>query len=219
MKPKNIARLLTTTAIIATTTIAISAALEQKYALSTTIGGSQIIPSTSLPTLSPFTIGKIADGITSDASPFNGFASTASSGTIRLNLVSDFDLRSFIIWNDINVQGQGVKDFRLDFFNSANSQISPGFSTSFIAPFSQLAPGEYVFDRVIPGVRRVDLVVLNSYPSLNRIEIREVAFTTGSISSPTTSVPEPFTIVGTLIGGTAALRLRKKLKAESIDKN
>lgn len=28
-----------------------------------------------------------------------------------------------------------------------------------------------------------------------------------------TSVPEPFTIVGTLIGGTAALRMRKKLKA------
>ena len=27
-----------------------------------------------------------------------------------------------------------------------------------------------------------------------------------------TSVPEPFTIVGTLVGGTAALRMRKKLK-------
>ena len=26
------------------------------------------------------------------------------------------------------------------------------------------------------------------------------------------AVPEPFTIVGTLIGGTAALRMRKKLK-------
>lgn len=29
----------------------------------------------------------------------------------------------------------------------------------------------------------------------------------------TTSVPEPFTIIGTLIGGTAAFRMRKKLKA------
>ena len=41
---------------------------------------------------------------------------------------------------------------------------------------------------------------------------------TGSISSaagPTTDVPEPFTIVGTLIGGTAALRMRKKLKADN----
>jgi hypothetical protein len=32
-----------------------------------------------------------------------------------------------------------------------------------------------------------------------------------------TSVPEPFTIVGTIIGGTAALRLRKKLKSTTID--
>jgi hypothetical protein len=40
----------------------------------------------------------------------------------------------------------------------------------------------------------------------------------GSITSnagPATSVPEPLTIVGTLIGGTAALRMRKKLKADN----
>ncbi len=33
--------------------------------------------------------------------------------------------------------------------------------------------------------------------------------------SQSTSVPEPFTIIGTLVGGTAALRLRKKLKSTS----
>ncbi len=32
---------------------------------------------------------------------------------------------------------------------------------------------------------------------------------------PVAAVPEPFTIIGTLIGGTAALRLRKKLKSDS----
>ncbi|WP_157260131.1 PEP-CTERM sorting domain-containing protein [Chamaesiphon minutus] len=38
---------------------------------------------------------------------------------------------------------------------------------------------------------------------------------TFSTASPTaaTSVPEPFTIIGTLVGGTAALRMRKKLKS------
>ena len=30
-----------------------------------------------------------------------------------------------------------------------------------------------------------------------------------------TAVPEPFTIIGTLVGGTAALRMRKKLKANA----
>ena len=34
----------------------------------------------------------------------------------------------------------------------------------------------------------------------------------GSTGDPT-AVPEPFTIVGTLVGGTAALRMRKKLKS------
>jgi hypothetical protein len=31
-------------------------------------------------------------------------------------------------------------------------------------------------------------------------------------ANPATSVPEPFTIIGTLVGGTAAFRMRKKLK-------
>jgi hypothetical protein len=40
---------------------------------------------------------------------------------------------------------------------------------------------------------------------------------TGFTPVPTaTSVPEPFTIIGTFIGGTAALRLRKKLKDPSV---
>jgi hypothetical protein len=35
--------------------------------------------------------------------------------------------------------------------------------------------------------------------------------TASTISAPTTQVPEPFTIVGTILGGTAAMRMRKKL--------
>jgi hypothetical protein len=37
----------------------------------------------------------------------------------------------------------------------------------------------------------------------------------GSIDQAT-SVPEPFTIIGSLVGGTAALRMRKKLKSDKI---
>ncbi|WP_373539374.1 PEP-CTERM sorting domain-containing protein [Chamaesiphon sp.] len=41
------------------------------------------------------------------------------------------------------------------------------------------------------------------------------AFTVSSpINQPTTAVPEPFTIIGTLIGGTAAVRMRKELKSD-----
>jgi hypothetical protein len=35
-------------------------------------------------------------------------------------------------------------------------------------------------------------------------------------NNPTTAVPEPFTIIGTLVGGTAAIRLRKKLKSDKV---
>jgi hypothetical protein len=50
----------------------------------------------------------------------------------------------------------------------------------------------------------------NNFVGLDNVQI-------SSLSQPT-SVPEPFTIIGTLIGGSAALRMRKKLKSNSIDK-
>jgi hypothetical protein len=37
--------------------------------------------------------------------------------------------------------------------------------------------------------------------------------------APTTSVPEPFTVIGTLVGGTAALRMRKKLTDRADETN
>ncbi|WP_310427330.1 PEP-CTERM sorting domain-containing protein [Chamaesiphon sp. VAR_48_metabat_135_sub] len=37
--------------------------------------------------------------------------------------------------------------------------------------------------------------------------------TFGTASAAATSVPEPFTVIGTLVGGTTALRMRKKLKS------
>ncbi len=38
-------------------------------------------------------------------------------------------------------------------------------------------------------------------------------FRFGTAANVSTSVPEPFTVIGTLVGGTAALRMRKKLKS------
>jgi hypothetical protein len=38
-------------------------------------------------------------------------------------------------------------------------------------------------------------------------------FRFGTVNASSTAVPEPFTVIGTLIGGTAALRMRKKLKS------
>jgi hypothetical protein len=73
-----------------------------------------------------------------------------------------------------------------------------------IQPFSGFAPSA------------TDGSQISSVPSL--ASVPNVYTLTGSISQaggPVTDVPEPFTIVGTLIGGTAALRMRKKLKANN----
>lgn len=183
--------------------VALNAGAAQAFSL---ISESQIIPSPNLPSLGSFPINQIADGITRDGlfptfpGPFNGFASPAATGTITLDLVGEFNLSSFILWNDINVFQEGIKDFRLNFFTSSNSLIPINFSTNFTAPITQVEAEEYVFGEVVPGVSRVDLVVLSSQESslggINRIEIREVAFT----GDPVASVPEPLTVFGSILG-------------------
>ena len=47
----------------------------------------------------------------------------------------------------------------------------------------------------------------------NKTNAFGLAFAPSVAGSTPTSVPEPFTVIGTLIGGTAAFRMRKKLKA------
>jgi hypothetical protein len=182
--------------------VALNAGAAQAFSL---ISESQIIPSTNLPSVSSFPINQIADGITKDGlfptfpGPFNGFGSPAATGIITLDLVGEFNLSSFILWNDVNVFQEGIKDFRLNFFTSSNSLIPVNFSTNFTAPITQVEAEEYVFGEVVPGVSRVDLVVLSSQQSslgFNQIEIREVAFT----GDPVASVPEPLTVFGSILG-------------------
>ncbi len=180
------------------------------------ISGNQITASTNLQSFGGLTIDKIADGITADASPLNGFASAASSGTITLDLDDEYDLNSFILWNDINVFEEGIKDFRLDFFDDSNGLITS--SPTFVGPMGQVAGEEYVFNNIIHGVSKVDLVVLNSHQSslgsaYHRIEVREVAFTGSPTGSSTASTPEPSLVLGFITLG--ALMVGSKRKSKS----
>ena len=60
-----------------------------------------------------------------------------------------------------------------------------------------------------------DTVALTAPSNNTRLFTNLLGASTGAPPAPNdpTSVPEPFTIVGTLIGGTAALRMKKKLKS------
>ncbi len=194
-------------------------ALNTGVAYGATISGSQIVPSTTLPNVNPWTIDLISDGITEDTRTtlpyYNGFVSDQDRGTITLDLVGNFDLTSFILWNDVNVQEEGIKDFRLDFFNSSNTLIPVNFSPTFETIIGKKEKTEYLFDELVPGVSRVDLVVLNSHHpgTYNRIEIREVAFT----GTPTTAtaVPEPSSILGIAVAGFGMLFARQGSKRQS----
>ena len=139
------------------------------------IGGSSINPSTTLTAVAPWTIDQIADDITTDIEPFNGFVSNSASGTISLGLVDGpSTLTNFVLWNDVNVFREGINDFFLEFYDTTDTLLST--STTFQGPLGQFDPQIYNFSPV-NDVSRVDLVVLSSNVGVfTRIEIREVGF-------------------------------------------
>ena len=82
--------------------IIITASASSQAAL---IGGAQITASTELPVLTnfeglSFPIEEIDDGIINNEKPWNGFISTESEGIITLDLDQEYDLYSFLLWND-----------------------------------------------------------------------------------------------------------------------
>jgi hypothetical protein len=143
------------------------------------IGGSDIVPTTPLSSELPqlFPIQAIADGISSDAAPYNGFAAMPESvGTIHLDLLGDFDITSFTLWNDINVFQEGIETFQLHFFDASDLLLAS--TAALEAPFAQLDPEVYQLTEV-EEVSRVDIEVLSLNPSPvygRRLEIREVQF-------------------------------------------
>ncbi|NEQ37178.1 MAG: hypothetical protein F6K40_13250, partial [Okeania sp. SIO3I5] len=71
------------------------------------INDNQIVPTSDLTeNFNDFFLEEIADGSTTN---FNGFSSGSATATITLDLVGNFDLRSFILWNDVNVLAEGIE--------------------------------------------------------------------------------------------------------------
>jgi hypothetical protein len=129
-----------------------------------------------------WSVDELTDGVISDAYPYFGFVSGVTSGVVHLALDNIYDLDSFSIWNDVNVLAEGVRDFRLDFLDAANTVVA-SYSGSAISQFN-----EQIFSfATVSGVQSVDLVVLTA---AHQIEIREVAF-----NGNATAVPEPATLL------------------------
>jgi len=157
------------------------------------IGGSQITASTSLGQYLYFSIDQMTDGIVSDAYPWNGYASGLGvvSGRITLTLDQAYDVSSFSLWNDVNINNEGVRSFTLTFENAWGDILA---TTDTLSAVSMFEAQDYAFANV-KGVKRVQLDVLTS---LTQIEIREVAFN-GEVSAHN-SVPEPAGIALAALG-------------------
>ncbi len=92
---------------------------------------------------------------------------------------------------------------------SFSQALTAGSYRVVVSQFSNFATGPN-FSNGFPTNQTSFIDVANSTRTANwAFDITGVD--TASVSNPT-SVPEPFTIVGTLMGGAAALRMRKRLK-------
>ncbi|MEE9433250.1 MAG: hypothetical protein V3V15_03320 [Sphingorhabdus sp.] len=142
------------------------------------IAGSKITATSTLGNgTARFPLSQIADGINSDASPFNGFEGPGQqTGVIRLDLDQAYTITRFYLWNDINVRSEGVKTFSLRLYDSQNNLL--GNVGPFTTTAGQAAPNVTSWSNGFPGVKRVDLVInsLRTGGGIKRVEIREVAF-------------------------------------------
>jgi hypothetical protein len=145
---------------------------------------------------------------------FSGYEWFSNSGTqsatVTYDLGSVKSIDRLALWNE---ESSGIRSLNLLYstdnvnFSELASGLAPidNPSTSYAAQifsFSQTSARYVRFEA--SGCPQPNAAVYFA-----ACAIGEVAF---SGTNSATSVPEPFTIVGTLIGGTAAMRMRKKLK-------
>lgn len=171
----------------------------------TLIETTAITASTTLGQFAMFpylTIDKLNDGVIGDSPPYNGYASgfADTSGLITLSLDQPYDLTSFSLWNDINLDDEGVRTFSLNFIDSEGFSLG---TTAVLHAVSQFDAQVYDFGQTFVGVKTVEFNVLSS--SL-QIEIRELAFN----GSATFAVPEPGTLLMFCAGMLGLVRFTRR---------
>jgi hypothetical protein len=128
----------------------------------------------------------------------------ASSGASRS---SDKSISAFL--------PEGITAIGAD-LGALQENFPPFFSTTFTISLadgsSQIVSGDRAFVGFTSSasISSVTFSIPGDNPSPSVLALPGFTF---GYANAATSVPEPFTIIGTLIGGTAAFRIRKKLKA------
>jgi hypothetical protein len=145
-----------------------------------------------------------------DAYPGNGnYIDLNGGSTGRLSSIAAFTFQpgdSVTIAFDYGPSGQLGQN------ESFTASLGSIFSIPFSSNTGYVSPVFSKFSQTFTASSPItaNLVFASSNSGVNGFIIDNVVL---SSVSATTAVPEPFTIIGTLVGGTAALRMRKKLKS------
>jgi hypothetical protein len=127
----------------------------------------------------------ITDGLMSDSPYYEGFIAHANMGVIHLQLDKAYDLASFTLWNDVNLNGRhGINEFNLVFFDANNKLITTLNQSKANGEFNghrlTLNGEKFVFDHAIKDVKKVDLIINSAFKK--EIRLREVAFNVDEIN-------------------------------------
>jgi F5/8 type C domain len=138
-----------------------------------------------------------------------GAASGTATGNITFNLNGVYSLAGFSLWNYSNYNPAGVKNVNvLTSTDGTNFTAVAGAPTQFAIGAANVpeSPEQFSFAPVTASYVRFN--VLSTY-GFDTAGLNEVQFNSADSA---TSVPEPFTILGTLtaVGGGAALKRRLK---------
>jgi F5/8 type C domain len=204
---------LATLALSIATTSAAQAAVINGVTATTTLGDvgfnfNSIVNAVGLPGNIPS-----LTAIHQDSTVNNTWLGSLDTGNlITFNLNGTYSLAGFSLWNFNGFNTIGIKNVNI--FTSTdgtNFTTVAGAPTQFAIGANLLPelPEQFSFAPVTASYVRFE--VLNNYGFTNLGNGTGLAEVQFDGSPATTAVPEPFTIVGTLIGGTAAVRMRKKL--------
>lgn len=96
--------------------------------------------------------------------------------------------------------------------------VIPFATTGFEAPFGlAFDPDNNLFatDFILGTLNQISADGQTVTPIVTGLNLPLGIIFAPTLSNTATAVPEPFTVIGTIVGGTAALRLRKRLKVDS----
>lgn len=163
----------------------------------------------SLNTLSNPGVSNTSRGGLGDPSSQNGGLIFLSGTQTFINYSSGFDTGFSLFYTAVNNPGSISVYDGLNGTGSILASLSLPLTSStcpstFNANFCPFAPVGVSFAGTAKSIGFAGVA--------NQIVFDDVTFGSVTPGTPTTAVPEPFTIVGTLIGATAAFRMRKRLK-------